>query len=84
MDNGLPGVGHVCDDTIGQDEQDEVLLQRVGCRAMMGISGGGWGWGRGTRTIPVTHLVASAHSDYSNSDNRLFPSACADSPKDLR
>lgn len=40
MDNGLPGVGHVCDDTVGQDEQDEVLLQWARCRAMKGISGG--------------------------------------------
>lgn len=26
MDDGLPGVSHVCDDTVGQDQQDEVLL----------------------------------------------------------
>lgn len=26
VDNGLPGVSHVCDDTVCQDQQDEVLL----------------------------------------------------------
>lgn len=30
VDDGLPGVGHVCDDAVGQDQQDEVLLQSVG------------------------------------------------------
>lgn len=27
VDYGLPGVGHVCDDAVGQDQQDEVLLR---------------------------------------------------------
>lgn len=26
VDDGLPGVSHVCDDAVGQDQQDEVLL----------------------------------------------------------
>lgn len=26
LDDGLPGVGHVCDDAVRQDQQDEVLL----------------------------------------------------------
>lgn len=27
MDDGLPGVSHVCDDPVCQDQQDEVLLE---------------------------------------------------------
>lgn len=27
LDNGLPGVGHVGDDTVREDQQDEVLLK---------------------------------------------------------
>lgn len=27
LDNGLPGVGHVGDDAVRQDQQDEVLLE---------------------------------------------------------
>lgn len=28
LDDGLPGVGHVGDDAVGQDQQDEVLLKQ--------------------------------------------------------
>lgn len=30
LDDGLPGVGHVCDDAVRQDQQDEVLLEDGG------------------------------------------------------
>ena len=30
LDDGLPGVGHVCDDAVRQDQQDEVLLEDKG------------------------------------------------------
>lgn len=42
MDDGLPGVGHVCDDAVGQDQQDEVLLQSTRCEVTMGTEK----WGR--------------------------------------
>lgn len=32
MDDSLSGVGHVGDDTICQDQQDEVLLREAGVR----------------------------------------------------
>lgn len=35
VDDGLPGVSHVCDDAVGQDQQDEVLLPHR-CQATMG------------------------------------------------
>ena len=37
MDDGLPRVGHVCDDPVSQDQQDEVLLPSVGHQEMMGM-----------------------------------------------
>lgn len=52
VDNSLPGVSHVCDDTVRQDQQDEVLLRSV--NQMSGDNGDGE-MGE-TRTIPVKHL----------------------------
>lgn len=71
MDDGLPGVGHVCDDAIGQDQQDEVLLQSVGCQVTMGTEK----WGRQGQEQLCTQ-VTSVHSDYSNSDTLFLKCLC--------
>lgn len=78
MDDGLPGVGHVCDDTVGQDQQDEVLLQWSRCQATVGTE-----WGRQgqyqlhTRWLQCILAIATVTIDF-------FVSTCADSPKHLR
>lgn len=51
MDNGLPGVSHVCDDTVGEDQQDEVLLGLTDGQASMGTRR----WGRQGQQQLCTH-----------------------------
>lgn len=62
MDDGLPGVGHVCDDTVGQNQQDEVLLQWIRCQATRNREVGKQGQDQ----------VPSLHTGDSNSNSRCF------------
>lgn len=66
MDDGLSGVGHVCDDTVSQNQQDEVLLRWVRHQATRDREVGRQG----------QYQVPSVHIGYSNSDNRFFLSTC--------
>lgn len=69
MDNGLPGVSHVRDDTVGEDQQDEVLLPLTGDQ----VSTGTEGWGRQGQYQLCTGL-ASVHTDHGDSADRLLMS----------
>lgn len=52
--NGLPCVCHVCDDTVRQDQQDEVFLRgEVGAGRMKGNQEYEW---KGFKTVPYRHL----------------------------
>lgn len=67
MDDGLPGVGHVCDDAVGEDQQDEVLLQLIGGQVTTGMER----WGRQGQYQLCTQ-EASVHTDHCDSTDRLL------------
>lgn len=66
MDNGLPGVGHVGDDAVGEDQEDEVLLGVTGGQMTVGTGR----WGRQGQYQLCTR-AASPHPEHSNRADRL-------------
>lgn len=66
MDNGLPGVGHVGDDAVGEDQEDEVLLGVTGGQMTVGTGR----WGRQGQYQLCTR-AASPRPDHSNRADRL-------------